>query len=92
MILSRNILERFIKGMREMKGYTCIKYFKWKRSCHHFPIVFTLKLETSNEEENIGNTNGVGPSSTRTEEEEPTYLIGGKHSPKNEAGGMTYAS
>jgi hypothetical protein len=28
-------LERFVKGMREMKGYTNTRFFRWKKSCHH---------------------------------------------------------
>ncbi len=39
-ILFRKILERFVEGMREMKGYTCIKYLRWKRSYHHFNMNF----------------------------------------------------
>jgi hypothetical protein len=32
-ILSKKMLERFVEGMKEMKGYT--RYFRWKRSCQH---------------------------------------------------------
>ncbi len=28
------ILEGFAKGMREIKGYTCTRYLRWKTSCH----------------------------------------------------------
>ncbi len=37
-ILSRKILERYVEGMKEMKGYTCIEYFRWERSYHHFSM------------------------------------------------------
>jgi hypothetical protein len=30
-ILSIKILERFAEDMKEMKGYTCIEYLRWKR-------------------------------------------------------------
>ncbi len=39
-ILFKKILKRFVEGMREMKGYTCIRYFKWKRSCQHLNMNF----------------------------------------------------
>jgi hypothetical protein len=35
------------------------------------PLIFSPKLETSYEEKNKGNIDGVGPLGTRTSEEEP---------------------
>jgi hypothetical protein len=32
----KKILKRSIDGMREMKGYACIEYLRWKRSYHYF--------------------------------------------------------
>jgi hypothetical protein len=53
-------------------------------SFEHEPLVLFLKPNTSYEEENKGNTNGVGQSSTRVAKE-PRDLIRGKDSPKKEA-------
>jgi hypothetical protein len=33
-------IERSIEDMREMKGYTCLGYLKWKRSYHHLSMNF----------------------------------------------------
>ncbi len=48
------------------------------------PLVLFPKPETSNEEEETGDTNGARPSSTRVVEE-LRNLIGGKDSPEREA-------
>jgi hypothetical protein len=56
------------------------------------PLVFTPKLKSSNEEEDIKNIDGVALSCTRIEKEEPIDLKGVKDSPQREAGDMTYAS
>jgi hypothetical protein len=42
------------------------------------PLVLTLERETSYEEEKGGNSDGAGPLETRTKEEKPTNLRGGK--------------
>ncbi len=55
------------------------------------PLVLSLELETSNEEKDRGNINGVGPLSTKTLKEEPKDLRGGKDSLKKVVGGETYA-
>jgi len=60
-------------------------------SFQYEPLVFTPKLETSDEEKERGNIDGGGLSSTKAEEEEPTNLKGKKDSPQKEASGMTYA-
>jgi hypothetical protein len=52
-----------------------------KPSFQYELLVFTPKLETSDEEKKRGNTDGAGPSGTKTEEVEPTNLKGGKDSP-----------
>ncbi len=61
-------------------------------SFQYEPLIFILKPETSYEEKKRGNTNGVGPLSTKIEKGEPTNLKGGKDNPQREVGGMTYAS
>jgi len=48
------------------------------------PLVFSLELETLDEEEDRDDTNEVGPSSIKVVEE-PRNLRGGKDSPKKEA-------
>jgi hypothetical protein len=50
-------------------------------SFQYEPLDFILELETSNEGEERGNTNGAGPLGIITEEEEPIDLKRGKHSP-----------
>jgi hypothetical protein len=50
-------------------------------SFQYEPLILTPEPETSNEEEERGNTNGVGPSCIKTKEGEPANLIGGKDSP-----------
>jgi hypothetical protein len=32
-ILFRKILERYVEGVKEMKGYIGTRYLNWKRSC-----------------------------------------------------------
>ncbi len=61
-------------------------------SFEYEPFVLSQEPETSNEEEDKRNIDGVGPSSTRIIEEEPGDLRGGKDRPKKEANGKTYAS
>jgi len=83
MILSRKILERFIEEWKKWKviqaqnildgkGHTIISIW---------PLVFSPKLETSDEKQERGNTDGGGLSSTKAEEEELANLKGGKDSP-----------
>jgi hypothetical protein len=60
-------------------------------SFQYEPLVLTPKQETLDEEEKKGHTNGVRPSRIRTEEEEPTYLRGGRDSSHKEVGDMKYA-
>jgi hypothetical protein len=50
------------------------------------------KLETSNEEEDKGHTNGVGSSRTIIKEEELANLRGGRDSSQRQIGGMKNAS
>jgi hypothetical protein len=57
-------------------------------SFQYEPLFLIPKLETSYEEEEKGNTNGVGPSGIRTEKEEPSNLRGGRDSSQREVGGM----
>ncbi len=52
-------------------------------SFEYEPLVLSPKLETSNEEENRGDTYGVGPSCTWVPKELGN-LIGRKDSPKSE--------
>ncbi len=61
-------------------------------SFQYEPLVLSLELETSNEEEDIGNIDGVGPLGTKKKKEEPRNLKGGKDNVQREVGGMTYAS
>ncbi len=56
------------------------------------PLVLSLELKTSNEEEDKGNNDGVGPLKIRTIEEELGDLRGGRDSPKREVGDKTYVS
>ncbi len=56
------------------------------------PLVLTPKLETSNEEEDRRNIDGVGPSGTRKKKEEPIDLKKIKDNPQRKVGDMTYAS
>jgi hypothetical protein len=51
-------------------------------------LVFTPKSKTSDEEEERGQIDGVGPSKTRTIKEEPVDLKGGRDSSQKEARGM----
>ncbi len=53
-------------------------------SFEYEPLVLSLDLETLDEKKEKGDTNGVGPSSTRVIEQ-PRNLRGGKDSPKREA-------
>ncbi len=53
---------------------------------------FSPELETSNEEEDKGNTNGAGPLRTKTTKEELGDLRGGKDSLKRKVGGKKYMS
>jgi hypothetical protein len=81
--------------MREMKSYTCIRYFRWKRSYHQFNVNLSSSFQnqkTLDEQEKRGNIDGVGPSNIRTEEEELANLRGGRDSFEREVGGMTYPS
>ncbi len=48
------------------------------------PLALSPELEISDEEENKGDTNGVGPLSTKVLEQ-PKNLRGGKASPEREA-------
>jgi hypothetical protein len=59
-------------------------------SFEYAPLVLSPKFETSNEEEDIGNTDGAGPLGTKTTKEEPGDLRGEKDSPKREVGCKTY--
>ncbi len=52
------------------------------------PLVLTPKPKTSNEEEERRQINGVGPSKTRTVEEELADLRGGRDSSQKKVGGM----
>ncbi len=61
-------------------------------SFQYEPLILIPELETLDEEEERGNTNGVRPSGIITEEGEPTNLIGRKDSPQREVGGMTFVS
>ncbi len=68
-ILSINILERFVEGMIEMKGYTYIEISQMEKvipSFQYEPLVLIQKPKTSNEEEDRGNIDGAKPLSTRT--------------------------
>jgi hypothetical protein len=56
------------------------------------PLVLTLESKTLDEEEERGQTNGVGPSKTRTIKEEPVDLKGGRDSSQKEAKGMKNVS
>jgi hypothetical protein len=56
------------------------------------PLVLFLKPETLDEEKDRRDTNGVGPSTTRTLEEERGNFRGGKESFNMKAIGKTYAS
>jgi hypothetical protein len=47
------------------------------------PLVMSLEPEISDEEEDTGDTNGVGPSSTKVIEQ-PRDFRGGEDSPKRE--------
>jgi hypothetical protein len=55
-------------------------------------LVLSPKPGASNDKEDRGNTDGVGPLDTKTLEEETRDIKGGKNSPKREVGGETYAS
>jgi hypothetical protein len=59
-------------------------------SLEYEPLVLSLELRTSNEEENKGDIDGVGPSCIRIVEEEQRDLIGGMDTPKREATSKTY--
>jgi len=50
-------------------------------SFQYEPIIFTLKPETSDEEEEKGNIDGVRPSSIKAEKDELANFKGGKDSP-----------
>jgi hypothetical protein len=93
-ILLKKILERFVGGMKEVKGCTSTKYLKWKKIMPTFeyePLVCSVERETSDKEEHIEDTGGVGPSSTRITEEERWDLRGGKESLNGKVVGGTYA-
>lgn len=85
------ILERFASGMKGMKGYTCIEYFRWKvmPTFEYDPLFLSLEPKTLDEEEDKGDTSGVGPSDTITTKEEPGDLKGRKESLNREAIGKT---
>jgi hypothetical protein len=53
------------------------------------PLVLFLEPKTLDEEEDKGDTSGVGPSYTKTTKEELGDLKGGKKSPNREATGKT---
>ncbi len=53
------------------------------------PLVLSLELKTLDEEEDKGDTSGVGPSDTITTKEEPRDLKGWKEIPNREATGKT---
>ncbi len=77
-------MERFVEGMREMKSYIDIEYFRWKRSYHHFIyelLVFTPNPETLDEEQERRNTYGAGPLGTKIQEEEPLDFKGRNYNP-----------
>ncbi len=59
-------------------------------SFEYEPSILFLEPKTSNEEENKGNTDGVGLSNTRIKKEEPRDLRGGKDSLQRQASGKTY--
>ncbi len=52
-------------------------------SFEYEPLILSLEPKTSNVERDKRDTNGVGPSGTRVEEE-PWDLRGGKDSPERE--------
>jgi hypothetical protein len=54
-------------------------------SFQYEPLIFSSELETSNEEEDRGNTNGVKPLGTKTKKEELAYFEGGKDSSQKDA-------
>ncbi len=59
-------------------------------SFEYEPLIIFPKPKTSNEEEDKGNTDGAGPSSTKTTKQELGNLKGRKDSPKREVIGKTY--
>jgi hypothetical protein len=83
-----------IKYMREMKSFTIIRYFKWKRSYHHF----NMNLLSSFQNQKLwmrkkkGDINGVGPLRTIIEEEKLADFRGRRGTSQKEASGMKYAS
>jgi hypothetical protein len=73
--------------MRGMKGCINTGFLFMEKVMPLFeyePLVFSLELETLDEEEDRDDTNEVGPSSIKVVEE-PRNLRGGKDSPKKEA-------
>ncbi len=62
----------FVKGMREIKGYTHTNFQMEKimPSFEYEPLVLFLKPKTSNEEKDKGNIDGAGPLSTKIIQEE----------------------
>jgi hypothetical protein len=78
--LFRRILGRYVESMKKMKGYTHKKYQMEKimPSFEYEPLVLSLEPKTSNEEEDRGNVNGVGPLGTKTIEDELGDLRGGR--------------
>ncbi len=55
-------------------------------------LILFRELETSNEEEDKGNTNGARPSGTKTTKQEPRDLRRGKDSLKREVASKTCTS
>jgi len=53
------------------------------------PLILSQEPKTSDEEEDGGNNDGVGPLRIRTKKEELGHLKGGKDSPKREVGDKT---
>jgi len=43
-ILFERILERFVGGMKGMKGCTCTRYLRWRRSCQHLNMNLWLSF------------------------------------------------
>jgi hypothetical protein len=70
--LFKKVLGSFVKGMREIKGYTHTNFQMEKimPSFEYEPLVLFLKPKTSNEEKDKGNIDGAGPLSTKIIQEE----------------------
>ncbi len=61
-------------------------------SFEYEPLILFPEPKTSNEVEDKGDTNGVGPSCTKTSKQELGDLRGGKDSLKREVANKTYTS